>query len=152
MSEVHALFRLLSELREGDMLFLDEIHAVPRPVLEVLYEAMAEGHLTLTLRTGTRERCVRLELEAFTLLTCPASRTQIWAPPLYLPMFGVRDMPDVRHTLTHRPPIHVNVAETEEPAQRMSTRDPYTDAMLSAARTSATSPTARIPPDASNTA
>ena len=68
LQDTHALIGLLAGLREGDMLFLDEIHAVPRTVLETLYQAMAEGALSLTLHSGPRARTLRLELHAFTLL------------------------------------------------------------------------------------
>jgi Holliday junction DNA helicase RuvB len=68
LQDVHALLRMLVDLREEDMLFLDEVHAVPRTVLEALYQAMTEGRIALTLHDGARSRTVRLELPAFTLL------------------------------------------------------------------------------------
>jgi len=68
LQDTHALVRLLASLGASDMFFIDEIHAVPRPVLETLYEAMADGHLDLVLHAGAEVRCVRLVLPAFTLL------------------------------------------------------------------------------------
>ncbi len=68
VQDVASLLGLLTQLGEGDMLFLDEIHAVPRGVLEVLYEAMTDGSLSLTLHAGMRTKPVRLDLQAFTLL------------------------------------------------------------------------------------
>ncbi len=78
LEDTHALVRLLAGLQEGDVLFLDEIHAVPRPVQEVLYQAMAERRLTLTLYTGSRSRSVEMVLPAFTLL---AATTEVGRLP-----------------------------------------------------------------------
>ncbi|HGY89794.1 MAG TPA: AAA family ATPase [Planctomycetes bacterium] len=47
LTKTSDLVRLLTRLRNGDVLFIDEIHALPRPVAEVLYEAMEEGRLSL---------------------------------------------------------------------------------------------------------
>ena len=49
--DVAVLLRLLASLGGGDVLFLDEVHAVPPAVLEILYQAMAEGRLSLTSAT-----------------------------------------------------------------------------------------------------
>ncbi len=68
VTEATELLRVLAALREGDVLLLDEIHAVPPRTLEILYEAMAERRVALVLRQGVRSKTVCLELPAFTLL------------------------------------------------------------------------------------
>lgn len=68
LKDVHTLIRLLADLSAHDVLFVDEIHAAPQPVLEALYEAMAERQISLTIECGSRSRPARLELPPFTLL------------------------------------------------------------------------------------
>jgi hypothetical protein len=60
LGDVSSLLGLLRRLEEGDMLFLDEVHAVPRAVLECLYEAMTDP--------------ARRGLPAFTLLAATTAR------------------------------------------------------------------------------
>ncbi len=60
--------RLLASVEEGGVLFLDEAHALPRPLLEMLLEAMAEARLTLTVSDGVEARPVTLALARFTLV------------------------------------------------------------------------------------
>jgi Holliday junction DNA helicase RuvB len=62
------LVALLTDLNAGDVLFIDEVHSLPRPIAEVLYEAMADQRLSLTLATGSKVRTVPLSLEPFTLV------------------------------------------------------------------------------------
>ena len=62
------LLRRLAELRDGDVLFIDEIHAIPQPVAEFLYEAMQDGQLSLSITLAGRARSVTLCLPAFTLI------------------------------------------------------------------------------------
>jgi len=93
LQDTHALIGLLAALREGDMLFLDEIHAVPRTVLETLYQAMAEGALSLTLHSGPRARTLRLELHAFTLLAATTEDGEL--PDALRSRFGLLE--HIRH-------------------------------------------------------
>jgi Holliday junction DNA helicase RuvB len=80
LQDLHTLIGLLASLREGDMLFLDEIHAIPKPMLEMLYDAMAEGRLTLTFQRGTAAKSVRLDLARFTLLGATTEPTRMPRP------------------------------------------------------------------------
>jgi Holliday junction DNA helicase RuvB len=86
------LLRLLTDLRPGDVLFLEEVHAIPRAVLEVLYEAMAEQSLSLTLHEGMRSRSVRLDLPDFTLVAATTEEGELPAP--LLGRFGLRECLD----------------------------------------------------------
>ena len=73
----HDLLALLAGLRKGDVFFIDEVHAVPRPVLEILYQAMADGTVDLTFHTGSRARTTRLELPPFTFLAATTEEGQL---------------------------------------------------------------------------
>ncbi len=81
--------RLLAALEEGGVLFLDEAHALPRPLLEMLLEALSEARLTLTVSDGVRARTITLALPRFTLL---AATTEEGLLPVALrSRFGLRE-------------------------------------------------------------
>jgi Holliday junction DNA helicase RuvB len=63
-----ALLSLLVGLRPGAVLFLDEIHAMPQAVLEVLYTAMEGRYVDLIVTAETETRTIRLKLKPFTLV------------------------------------------------------------------------------------
>ena len=71
------LVSLLGELRASDVLFIDEIHAMPQGVAEVLYEAMQEGTLSLPLTFAGRKRTITLRLEPFTLIGATTDEGQL---------------------------------------------------------------------------
>src|SRR4029079_18931732 len=62
------LAALLTNLQEGDVLFIDEIHRINRSVEEVLYPAMEDFALDIMIGKGPSARSVRLDLPAFTLI------------------------------------------------------------------------------------
>ena len=62
------LASLLTNLEEGDVLFIDEIHRLPRVVEEVLYPAMEDYSLDIILGKGPGARSVKLDLSKFTLI------------------------------------------------------------------------------------
>lgn len=62
------LASLLTNLEEGDILFVDEIHRLPRSVEEVLYPAMEDFRLDIILGKGPTARSLRLDLPRFTLI------------------------------------------------------------------------------------
>jgi len=59
---------LLTNLKEGDVLFIDEIHRMNRVVEEYLYPAMEDFAIDIMIDTGPSARSVRLNLERFTLV------------------------------------------------------------------------------------
>ncbi len=71
----------LTDLHEGDVLFIDEIHRLARAVEEVLYPAMEEGQLDVLLGKGPTARSLRLDLPRFTLVGA-TTRTGLVAGPL----------------------------------------------------------------------
>src|SRR4029453_1205069 len=62
------LAAILTNLDDGDVLFIDEIHRLPRPVEEVLYPAMEDFELDIVIGKGPSARSIRLELPRFTLV------------------------------------------------------------------------------------
>ena len=62
------LAAILTNLEQGDVLFVDEIHRMPRTVEEVLYPALEDFNLDVVLGKGPTARSIRLELPRFTLV------------------------------------------------------------------------------------
>jgi Holliday junction DNA helicase RuvB len=75
------LAALITDLQDGDVLFLDEIHRLHRSVEEILYPAMEDRRLDVLIGRGPSARSVRLELPAFTLVGA-TTRTGLVAAPL----------------------------------------------------------------------
>jgi Holliday junction DNA helicase RuvB len=68
ISKAGDLAAILTNLQEGDILFIDEIHRMQRTVEEVLYPAMEDGCLDIMLGKGPSARSLRLDLPRFTLV------------------------------------------------------------------------------------
>ena len=62
------LASLLTNLNEGDVLFIDEIHRLPRTVEEILYPAMEDYALDIMLGKGPSAQSLRLDLPRFTII------------------------------------------------------------------------------------
>jgi Holliday junction DNA helicase RuvB len=62
------LAAILTNLEDADVLFIDEIHRLPRTVEEVLYPAMEDGQLDLVIGKGPSAQTIRLDLPRFTLV------------------------------------------------------------------------------------
>jgi Holliday junction DNA helicase RuvB len=75
------LASLLTNLQDGDILFIDEIHRLNRTVEEVLYSAMEDYKLDIMLGKGPSARSLRLDLPKFTLIGA-TTRTGALAAPL----------------------------------------------------------------------
>ncbi len=75
------LASLLTNLQDGDILFIDEIHRLHRVVEEVLYSAMEDYKLDIMLGKGPSARSLRLDLPKFTLIGA-TTRTGALAAPL----------------------------------------------------------------------
>src|SRR6201995_814114 len=75
------LASLLTNLQDGDMLLIDEIHRLHRTVEEVLYAAMEDFKLDIMLGKGPSARSLRLDLPQFTLIGA-TTRTGALAAPL----------------------------------------------------------------------
>jgi len=75
------LAAILNDLRPGDVLFIDEIHRMGRPVEEVLYPAMEDFQLDIVIGKGPTARSIRLDLPHFTLVGA-TTRTGLLTGPL----------------------------------------------------------------------
>jgi Holliday junction DNA helicase RuvB len=75
------LASLLTNLHDGDILFIDEIHRLNRTVEEVLYSAMEDFKLDIMLGKGPSARSLRLDLPKFTIIGA-TTRTGSLAAPL----------------------------------------------------------------------
>ena len=75
------LASILTNLKDGDVLFIDEIHRLRRAVEEVLYSAMEDYKLDIVIGKGPAARSVRLDLPKFTVIGA-TTRTGSLAGPL----------------------------------------------------------------------
>lgn len=74
------LAAILSSLEVGDVLFIDEVHRLPRVVEEVLYPAMEDYFLDIVIGTGPSARSVRIDLPPFTLIGATTRSGLLTAP------------------------------------------------------------------------
>src|SRR4030095_4843808 len=74
------LAAILTRLEPGDVLFIDEIHRLPRPVEEVLYPALEDFQLDIVLGKGPAARSIRLDLPRFTLVGATTRTGSITGP------------------------------------------------------------------------
>ncbi len=83
---------LLTNLEEGDVLFIDEIHRLQKTVEEYLYPAMEDFRLDIIIDQGPNARSVRLTLPRFTLIGA-TTRSGLLSSPM-LTRFGIRERLD----------------------------------------------------------
>jgi Holliday junction DNA helicase RuvB len=93
------LAALLTNLGEGDVLFIDEIHRLNPTIEEVLYPAMEDYQLDIIIGQGPSARSIKLELPKFTLVGATTRAGLISAPlrgrfgiPLHLDFYPVPDL------------------------------------------------------------
>src|SRR5215207_1219990 len=86
---------LLTNLEEGDVLFIDKIHRLQKTIEEYLYPAMEDFKLDIIIDQGPNARSVRLNLPRFTLIGA-TTRSGLLTAPL-LTRFGVRERLDYYH-------------------------------------------------------
>jgi Holliday junction DNA helicase RuvB len=75
------LAAILTNLDQGDVLFVDEVHRMPRPVEEVLYPALEDFKLDIVVGKGPSARSIRLDLPRFTMVAA-TTRTGLVTLPL----------------------------------------------------------------------
>ena len=74
------LAALLTNLQKGDVLFIDEIHRLPRAVEEILYPAMEDFALDIIIGKGPAARSIRIDLAPFTLIGATTRAGQLSTP------------------------------------------------------------------------
>lgn len=93
------LASLLTNLQDGDILFIDEIHRLHRSVEEVLYSAMEDFKLDIMLGKGPSARSVRLDLPHFTIIGATTRAGALSAP--------LRDRFGMVHRLEFYEPVEI---------------------------------------------
>lgn len=93
------LAAILTNLEEGDVLFIDEIHRLNPAIEEILYPAMEDYNLDIMIGQGTAARSIKLELPKFTLIGATTRPGMITAPlrgrfgiMFHLDFYGVDDL------------------------------------------------------------
>lgn len=74
------LAAILSSLEPGDVLFIDEIHRLPRAVEEILYSAMEDFFIDVIIGKGEEARSIRIDLPPFTLVGATTRFGSLSAP------------------------------------------------------------------------
>jgi Holliday junction DNA helicase RuvB len=74
------LAAIITNLREGDVLFIDEVHRLGRAVEEVLYPAMEDFALDILIGKGASARSIRLKLPRFTVIGATTRLALVTAP------------------------------------------------------------------------
>jgi Holliday junction DNA helicase RuvB len=80
IEKVGDLASILSNLNEGDILFIDEIHRLNKNIEEILYPAMENGTLDIIVGKGPSARTVQLELPSFTMIAATTRFSDMSAP------------------------------------------------------------------------
>ncbi|MFD1065373.1 Holliday junction branch migration DNA helicase RuvB [Oceanobacillus locisalsi] len=119
------LAAILSSLEPGDVLFIDEVHRLPRSVEEVLYPAMEDFFIDIVIGSGPSARSVRIDLPPFTLVGA-TTRSGLLSAPLR-DRFGVLsrleyyDVADLRQIVMRTADIfHMTI--TEDAAVEIASR------------------------------
>jgi Holliday junction DNA helicase RuvB len=116
---------LLTNLEEGDVLFIDEIHRLQKTIEEYLYPAMEDFKLDIIIDQGPNARSVRLNLPRFTLIGA-TTRSGLLTAPL-LSRFPMRERLDYYHadqlqTIVVRSARLLNVTIDNEGAREIARR------------------------------
>ena len=80
IEKVGDLASILSNLEEGDILFIDEIHRLNKNIEEVLYPAMESGTLDIIIGKGPSARAVQIDLPQFTLIGATTKLSKLSNP------------------------------------------------------------------------
>ncbi len=119
------LASILTNLQDGDILFIDEIHRLSRSVEEVLYSAMEDFKLDIILGKGPSAKSLRLDLPKFTIIGA-TTRTGALAAPLR-DRFGIMHRlefynEDEIKQIIHRSADILKVKVDEDAAAMVATR------------------------------
>lgn len=125
LERVGDLAAILSNLKEGDILFIDEIHRLNKLIEEVLYPAMEDYVLDIVVGKGPTARTLRLNLERFTLIGA-TTRLSLLSSPLR-DRFGATHQlsfyteDEIAHIIRRNANL-LSVTLDEQAVQRLATR------------------------------
>lgn len=71
---------ILSTLEPGDVLFIDEIHRIPRYIEEILYSAMEDFTLDIVIGNDASSRSIKIDLPPFTLVGATTRTGDLTSP------------------------------------------------------------------------
>lgn len=119
------LVAILSNLEQGDVLFIDEIHRLNRTVEEILYPAMEDGKIDIIIGKGPSARSYQLSLPRFTLVGATTRAGQLSAP--LRDRFGVvlrleMYTPEELSQIVHRSAKILNISVDNEGAYMIASR------------------------------
>lgn len=119
------LVAILSNLEQGDVLFIDEIHRLNRIVEEILYPAMEDGKIDIIIGKGPSARSYQLSLPRFTLVGATTRAGQLSAP--LRDRFGVvlrleMYTPEELSQIVHRSAKILNISVDNEGAYKIASR------------------------------
>ena len=119
------LAALLTNLNEGDVLFIDEVHRLSRQVEEILYSAMEDFALDIIIGKGPSARSIRIDLPRFTLIGATTRAGQLSAP--LRDRFGIvlkleLYTPEQLATIVTRSAGILGIAITEQGAYEIASR------------------------------
>ncbi len=119
------LAAILTNLEEGDVLFIDEIHRLNPAIEEILYPAMEDYSLDIMIGQGTAARSIKLELPKFTLVGATTRPGMITAPLrgrfgiiFHLDFYGIDDL----QTICERSASILNVDVEERGSYEIAKR------------------------------
>lgn len=119
------LLALLSNIQEGDVLFIDEIHRLNISVEESLYPAIEDFRIQMLLGEGTAAQTVDLPLPRFTLVGATTQPGKISAPlrdrfgiPMSLDFYGIKEMEKILYRSAKLLGVELSKEELLEVARR----------------------------------
>ncbi|MFC0117127.1 Holliday junction branch migration DNA helicase RuvB [Pseudoalteromonas xiamenensis] len=119
------LAALLTNLEEGDVLFIDEIHRLSPQVEEILYPAMEDYQLDIMIGEGPAARSIKLDLPPFTLVGATTRAGSLTSPlrdrfgiVQRLEFYNVADLTQIVSRSAHFLALEMNLGGAEEVAKR----------------------------------
>src|SRR5256885_2174617 len=119
------LAALLTNLQEGDVLFIDEIHRLNPAIEEVLYPAMEDYQLDIMIGQGTAARSIKLDLPKFTLVGATTRAGLITAPlrgrfgiVFHLDFYAQKDLEIIVHRSAEILNVEIEATGAREIARR----------------------------------
>src|SRR5688572_8236168 len=119
------LAAILTNLEEGDVLFIDEIHRLNPAIEEILYPAMEDYSLDLMIGQGTAARSIKLDLPKFTLVGATTRPGMITAPLrgrfgiiFHLDFYGIKELQQIVERSARILGIEIDTTGSNEIARR----------------------------------